>query len=948
MSIQASTLDVLFRKVSPSEVYDRLKAAGETGDPGDAQILFQKYAIHTLKGYSKDEVAEISQAIKEEAEETRKKLFRIGWEDERTPPFPPLTQASMALYSVLILANQLLGHWGQEPFCKIENVGEWRNAYLYLGQDLFVCAYLACEDIKSGYERLDFAWPAILRTNHSGLNALLKKGIAENHQHLYGSSQTFALSWCSLMNYPDTHRLIAKLFKELYQPYTAIGPERRFVTTQERVRYACYFRMQIFEWLQSENRSAAPEWAKDYDHKRVSWGWMRDLIPTFEQVSALREVYGAKVSYDGGRKKACLDYTFTQKLYVNNPNACYRFLAGERYFLYLYFRYFLLGKTDPQLDFLFYLYLILKTLFRSELVQANDLVGFQNFSDYQDRKKALCKQPFYQTELIRMAINAPLKEGFVDSLETRIAPENTPQCYRDNVSGIDKLKNENDQNSAQPDFFPKCIVAEAKITAKETPHYYSIITNKINCYRSRVYDLPEAFSSQGSDFISPYFFVIHFIKMADKEFLNYIKRRENNRSSFPGEFLPYRLCRHERLRDDVSLQARALSIALHSWQELRGRIRGIDCASSEVVCPPETFAMAYRILRGHKEPTFQNPSFFPSKPFSLSATYHVAEDFLDILSALRAIDEAVNFLELRRNDRIGHALGLGVDPETHYSLKGRRIFLPKQQRLDDLVWLLIHCRDLGLHIDPHVYGKLKEEAELLFFEIYGSAMERLGWNIHLTEYYCSMCLRADDPTLYRNWHNDHKYPDFLGVTDSIPSPYESFRFSRYSEALPSYRKSLYLTGLYYLYHYGMEERKKGNETATVLIDKDYMRLMTEAQNVLQREVAKKGIIIECNPSSNVLIGTFKDYAKHPVFRFNHTGLQGSNLPEQTGEPLQVCINTDDLGVFDTSLEFEYALLFDALNNQFDNQGKKIYSESVILEYLDRVRIMGQQAVFPPI
>ena len=945
MSIQASTLDVLFRKVSPSEVYDRLKTVGETGDPEGAPILFQKYAIHTLKGYSKDEVAEISQAIKEEAEKTRKNLFRIGWEDKRTPPFPPLTQASMALYSVLILANQLLGHRGQEPFCKIENVGEWRNTYLYLGQDLFVCAYLACEDIKSGYERLDFAWPAILRTNHSGLNALLKKGIAENHQHLYGSSQTFALSWCSLMNYPNTHRLIAKLFEELYQSYTAIGPERRFVTTQEWVRYACFFRMQIFGWLQSESRSAAPEWAKDDDHKRVSREWMRDLSPTFEQVSALREVYGAKVAYDGGRK-ACLDYAFTERLYENNPNACYRSLVGERYFLYLYFRYFLLERTDPQLDYLFSLYIILKTKFRSEMVQVNDLVGFQNFSDYQDRKTALCEQPIYQAELIRMAINAPLKEGCVDSLETRISPRETPQRYRDNVSGIDRLKNENDQNNAQTDFFSEWIMAEAKITAKETPHYYSISTNKINHCKGHIYNLTEAFSSQGINYIPPYFFVIHFIKKADKEFLNYKKRREYNRSFFPGEFLPYQLCRHEKLRDDVCLQASALSIALRSRQDLRVRIRGIDCASSEVVCPPETFAMAYRILRGHKESTFQNPSFFPSKPFSLSATYHVAEDFLDILSALRAIDEAVNFLELRRNDRIGHALGLGVDTETHYSLKGHRIFLPKQQRLDDLVWLLVHCRDLGLHIDPHVYGKLKEEAELLFFEIYGSAMERLGWNIHLTEYYCSMCLRADDPTLYRNWHNHHKYPEFLGLTDSIPSPYESFRFSRYSEALPNYRKSLYLTGLHYFYHYGMEERKKGNETTTVLIDKDYMRLMTEAQNVLQLEIAKKGIIIECNPSSNVLIGTFKDYAKHPVFRFNHTGLQGSGLPEHTGEPLQVCINTDDLGVFDTSLEFEYALLFDALNNQFDNQGKKIYSESEILEYLDRVRIMGRQAVFP--
>ena len=61
----------------------------------------------------------------------------------------------------------------------------------------------------------------------------------------------------------------------------------------------------------------------------------------------------------------------------------------------------------------------------------------------------------------------------------------------------------------------------------------------------------------------------------------------------------------------------------------------------------------------------------------------------------------------------------------------------------------------------------------------------------------------------------------------------------------------------------------------------------------------------------------------------------------------MCINTDDLGVFDTSLEFEYALLFRALGEQKDADGRRRYSDWDIYHYLRSIQEMGLQAVFPP-
>lgn len=41
-------------------------------------------------------------------------------------------------------------------------------------------------------------------------------------------------------------------------------------------------------------------------------------------------------------------------------------------------------------------------------------------------------------------------------------------------------------------------------------------------------------------------------------------------------------------------------------------------------------------------------------------TYHTGEDFLDIVDGLRAIDEALLFLQMEKGERLGHAMALGV------------------------------------------------------------------------------------------------------------------------------------------------------------------------------------------------------------------------------------------------------------------------------------------------
>ena len=71
----------------------------------------------------------------------------------------------------------------------------------------------------------------------------------------------------------------------------------------------------------------------------------------------------------------------------------------------------------------------------------------------------------------------------------------------------------------------------------------------------------------------------------------------------------------------------------------------------------------------------------------LCVTYHVGEDFLDLADGLRAIDEAVNFLNMECGDRLGHALALGIDVEEWYRKKNDMILISQQDYLDTLIWI---------------------------------------------------------------------------------------------------------------------------------------------------------------------------------------------------------------------------------------------------------------------
>lgn len=445
------------------------------------------------------------------------------------------------------------------------------------------------------------------------------------------------------------------------------------------------------------------------------------------------------------------------------------------------------------------------------------------------------------------------------------------------------------------------------------------------------------------DKIEKFFYCVHFIKKPDN-----ITFKED-------DFIE---CRHSALRQRIHRQAVALLDLRKYAPETAARILAIDAASSEIGCRPEVFGPVFRQLRSHVG-IVDDGLFYMQLP-QLRVTYHVGEDFLDLADGLRAIDEAVNFLGMDCGDRLGHAIALGVDVEEWYSRKDHSILISKQDYLDNIVWIyhqLIRYKIPGM---DNLKDYLREKFEILFQDLYLSNIDSslLEWirretgrqgrelvkdrlNYNMAMYYYSWMIRGDEPDFYEHGYYQKKNRETIAVEENDHRVNLRFPKNREIRLIPE------VGFLYYCYHYNSKVRSKGSKRKEYTIKPDYIAGVKAIQKEMRKRIARRGIAIETNPTSNYLIGTFRQYAKHPIFTFYNEGLNGFN-PDGDEPQLSVSINTDDMGVFSTSLANEYALIARALETIEDDKGEPLYTKRQIYHWLDHVRRMGIDMSFSEI
>lgn len=362
---------------------------------------------------------------------------------------------------------------------------------------------------------------------------------------------------------------------------------------------------------------------------------------------------------------------------------------------------------------------------------------------------------------------------------------------------------------------------------------------------------------------------------------------------------------------------------LKKHEDLTGVLRGIDAANSEFYCRPEVYAHAFRYLKACGYP----------------ATFHVGEDFFDIADGLRAIFEAVTFLGLEGGDRLGHALALGMDPEVYYAERHNYIAMPLQCMLDNSVWLYYYARRNNITIDPETSCFLESTYRKLIARIgYGKSSGRNDYdeNVDMHDYYESILLRGDEPDYYIRLNFDKRR-----LNDTLPDGkvWKSFDLN-WSEEIKSIRKyNQTACRLYGLYHFDPDIRKKSDRVGSFRIPQGYVTLIQNVQAKMMKDISKHRLCIECCPSSNFRIGHLQRFDRHPIFRF---------MPVRSSEthyPLGVTVNTDDLGIFATSLPNEFSLLALALLKKKDANGEPVYSSQEVYDWIRRVVENGHKYHF---
>lgn len=886
--------------------------------------------------------------------------------------------------------NRVLEQVQGEPVCKYRRLLAWRMTTSRLCEDTFTTAFLAIQDIEKLWsKRTHYDWRTVIGHNNYELNNMLKKGVVENHYHLKGSAPYFALTWLNLMNHVDNTRFLKclrefdsnRLAKELNPAW--IGHEASYVEMHLQaalIRCFLFCRLKkqpfdIFEYAQARIEEAVSvlDWPEDENdisdavdkvidyyedagrcrvhfdefmyilllHIKRSlknqyfWENIASIISTehtlelndlkernrqyitLKDVSLifLHRVSAVHIPRDLINKlikREKLKRFINQKelemvwSFLANPESIYeirnklqtfineihtyinpqsRKSVGEDIFVYDYINSATLGNAAQRFEnvnrterwFLYNMFLKLYSV-DEDFAKLGNM--FYAYLVIKEKIRAELVQVNGKTGFDNFLKFQNRKEYFIDNtryekLYARIALADTWYYQRDSLVRL-----------------------EARITPKDTARENKFaIDNLIKALEK---------NEVGKKYT---FFVFHFVKEPDRELTE-------------GKLQ----CRGYKKRMEVRRKAIAVEKFRQKYPEEASWVYGIDACSPEIGCRPEVFAQAFTYLRGMQEGANRHGDKVPR----LGISYHVGEDFLDIVDGLRAIDEAIHFLHMDSGDRLGHALALGINPAEWYEFKSNRVLLTKQDHLDNIVWIYMKIRKYHIHHSESMLQELSREFTHCFQEIYD--LKECDINI----YYDAWKLRGDAPELYT-----------LDEGEAINLDIEWNYFAQ-NECYPEnkkIRKQERCKELYAMYHYDADVKRRGAEVVECKVKKELVEVIEQIQLGLQKEVAKLGISIEANPSSNYMIGTFSRYDQHPIKNFYNKGLTGDYAELAENPQIDVTINTDDQAIFNTCLENEYAYIALAMEKQRDEKGEQTYKRSMVYEWLNNIRRNSSKVCF---
>lgn len=323
----------------------------------------------------------------------------------------------------------------------------------------------------------------------------------------------------------------------------------------------------------------------------------------------------------------------------------------------------------------------------------------------------------------------------------------------------------------------------------------------------------------------------------------------------------------------------ALLVALKRWPKLGTWVRGIDGAANELHAPPDCFASVFRVCKAAG---------------LTKRTFHAGEDFPHLLSGIRYMLDALELLDLRAGDRLGHGTAMGIRPALWLERMPQRISISRGDWMLSVLagWRLLRDDSGCTSVIERLRSELEETACLVF-----------GKSIVTADLEKAMALR--DLSVYEV--SRLMAGEFDREHDVILSDVWRVEAQRVANASRDNRPAL---ELFWRWQSDQSVWQKSEELvqkdAAFLDQKAYVAL----QQALMRHVKERDVVIETLPSSNVRISQYVGFHEHHALRW--MDVSENAIPGDS--EIKVSLGSDDPGIFAADLESEFYHLFTAMSN----------------------------------
>lgn len=516
-------------------------------------------------------------------------------------------------------------------------------------------------------------------------------------------------------------------------------------------------------------------------------------------------------------------------------------LALEAFYLIAMFGYLKKTKNEAFGHALYY-YLLIKCQFNRLVVQQTHQFGFDQFQKFTVNEIRSTTEKEYQTRYHQLNYS---DVGDLDYLEGRFAPS------RDLPSNVDRLRT---------------ILADYKRYQTTEQRANNAIIDKSK--KVNPYSLKDLLCHKANATSLKLSLIAHFIKRPDK----HINKLVNNEIRLSWQ------CRHYELRNQLEKTRRSLAALQEQYIDLSDYLFGFDAAANELDAGPEVFAPIFKRLRKAGYHNF---------------TYHAGEDYVHLLSGIRTVAEAIDFLDLKTGNRIGHGTAIGIHPELWRERIGNNIVMKQGERLDDLVFAYKHFCDHEvngtlLHL---IEREIRTLSSLIYEEQYSPVELYDAWELRYIDPILAFELKRQHGSYLRS-EIQKEIDDILKTKKTNKKAFEIFE--KYhgvdnGESVVRYEELIEVDTTCPC------ERAFNYETFRIL------------QKYVIGKINRRHMAIESLPTSNVRISFYEHYREHHIFDW-------LGVTDEKGMEVPVVLGSDDPGIFATNLRNEYAHILLTLEN----------------------------------